>query len=112
LSKGWEVAYLDPNIHGTLKPRRGRLRRLSPTVFLRRITKVTVITIAMLNNMPKTGEYMFNAKPDTIRTGFTKQRSRTARRLQNPKLTQIHLHTLRHWKATMEHDRTKNIKYV
>ena len=77
-----------------------------------RIVKVTATTIAMLNNMPKTGEYIFNPRVDTIRTGFTKQRTRMARRLQNPKLTQIHLHTLRHWKATMEYHRTKNIKYV
>jgi len=66
----------------------------------------------MLNNMPKTGEYIFNTRVDTIRTGFTKQRTRLARILQNPKLKQIHLHTFRHWKATMEYHRTKNIKYV
>jgi len=77
-----------------------------------RIVKVTATTIAMLNNMPKTGEYIFNPRVDTIRTGFTKQRTRIARILQNPKLKQIHMHTLRHWKATMEYHRTKNIKYV
>jgi integrase len=77
-----------------------------------RIVKVTPTTIAMLNNLPKTGEYLFNTRVDTIRTGFTKQRTRLARILQNPKLKQIHLHTFRHWKATMEYHRTKNIKYV
>jgi len=77
-----------------------------------RIVKVTPTTIAMLNNMPKTSEYIFNPRVDTIRTGFTKQRTRIARILQNPKLKQIHMHTLRHWKATMEYHRTKNIKYV
>ncbi len=77
-----------------------------------RIVKVTPTTIAMLNNMPRTGEYIFNTRADTIRTGFTKQRTRLARILQNPKLRQIHLHTFRHWKATMEYHRTKNIKHV
>jgi hypothetical protein len=38
----------------------------------------------MLNNMPKTGEYIFNTRVDTIHTGFTKQRTRLARILQNP----------------------------
>jgi integrase len=47
-----------------------------------------------------------------MRTGFNKQRSRIARRLQIPKLKQIHLHTFRHWKTTMEYHRTKNIKHV
>jgi integrase len=77
-----------------------------------RIVKVTPTTIAMINNMPKTGEYIFNTPADTIRTGFTRQRTRLTRILQNPKLKQIHLHTFRHWKATMEYHRTKNIKYV
>jgi len=77
-----------------------------------RIVKVTATTIAMLSNLPKTGEYIFNTRVDTIRTGFTKQRTRIARILQNPKLKQIHLHTFHHWKATMEYYRTKNIKHV
>jgi integrase/rubredoxin len=79
---------------------------------LARIVKVTPNTIAMLNHLPKTGEYIFNTNPDTVRKNFTKQRNKIARNLQNPKLKQIHLHTLRHWKATMEYHRTKNIKHV
>jgi len=35
-----------------------------------------------------------------------------ARTLQNPRLLQIHFHTLRHFKATMEYHRTRNILYV
>jgi site-specific recombinase XerD len=48
----------------------------------------------------------------TVRKNFCKQRSKIVRKLQNPKLNQIHLHTFRHWKATMEYNRTLNIKYV
>jgi integrase len=77
-----------------------------------RIVRVTSTTIAMLNNMPRIGECVFNTRADTIRTGFTKQRTRLARILQNPTLKQIHLYTFRHWKATMEYHRTKNIEYV
>ncbi|MEM2922136.1 MAG: site-specific integrase [Candidatus Bathyarchaeia archaeon] len=79
---------------------------------LARIVKVPPKTIAMINNMPKTGDFVFNAKPHTIQQNFWKQRARIARTLQNPRLKQIHLHTFRHWKATMEYYRTKNIKYV
>ena len=79
---------------------------------LARIVKVSPNTIAMINNMPKTREFIFNPNPDTIRKNFCKQRNRIARTLQNPRLKQIHLHTFRHWKATMEYHRTKNIKYV
>ncbi|MDH5771169.1 MAG: hypothetical protein OEZ25_07785, partial [Candidatus Bathyarchaeota archaeon] len=35
-----------------------------------------------------------------------------ARKLQNPRLLQIHFHTLRHWKATLEYHRTKDPNYV
>jgi integrase len=77
-----------------------------------RIVKVTPKTIAMLNNMPRNNEYIFNTNVNTIRTCFSKQRTRIANRLQNQKLKQIHLHTFRHWKATMEYHRTKNIKHV
>ena len=43
---------------------------------------------------------------------FRKQRKRTAFKLQNPKLLQIHFHILRHWKATVEYAKTKDILYV
>ena len=39
-------------------------------------------------------------------------RARLAAKLQNPRLLQIHLHTLRHWKATMEYHRTKDVFHV
>ncbi|MEM2935981.1 MAG: tyrosine-type recombinase/integrase [Candidatus Bathyarchaeia archaeon] len=79
---------------------------------LARVVKVSPKTIAMINNLPKTGDFIFNPKPHTIRQNFQKQRHRIMRTLQNPRLKQIHLHTFRHWKATMEYHRTLNIKYV
>jgi integrase len=79
---------------------------------LARIVKVSPKTIAMINNLPRTSEFIFNPNADTTRKNFCRQRSKIARRLQNPRLKLIHLHTLRHWKATMEYHRTKNIKWV
>jgi len=35
-----------------------------------------------------------------------------AHKLGNPRILQIHCHTLRHWKATIEYARTKDILYV
>ena len=40
------------------------------------------------------------------------QRKRASSKLQNPRLRQIHFHTLRHWKATMEYAKTKDILHV
>lgn len=39
-------------------------------------------------------------------------RNHLAETLQNPRLKQIHLHTFRHWKATTEYAKTKDIPYV
>ena len=47
-----------------------------------------------------------------LETSFRRQRKRTAYKLQNPKLLQIHFHLLRHWKATVEYAKTKDILYV
>jgi integrase len=79
---------------------------------LARIVKVSAKTIAMVNGLPRTTNLVFNTSPRTIRRNYYKQRRRIAQTLQNPRLKQIRLHTFRHWKATMEYHRTKNIKYV
>jgi len=48
----------------------------------------------------------------TIRKVYEKQRANIARKLQNPRLLQIHFHIFRHWKATMLYHQTKDILYV
>ena len=79
---------------------------------LPRIVKVTPKTVAMVNSLPRTNEFIFNPNVHTTATVFAKQRNRIAQKLQNPRLKQIHFHTLRHWKATMEYHKTKNILHV
>ena len=66
----------------------------------------------MVNALPKTSDYIFNPNIFTIRKGFQKQRKRIVRLLQNPRFKQIHFHTLRHWKATMDYHKTKDILHV
>ena len=39
-------------------------------------------------------------------------RKRISTKLQNPRLNRISFHTFRHWKATQEYHKTKNILYV
>ncbi|MHA1829281.1 MAG: tyrosine-type recombinase/integrase, partial [Candidatus Heimdallarchaeaceae archaeon] len=43
---------------------------------------------------------------------FCKQRKRIAKKLGNPRLLRISLKTFRHWKATMEYLRTRDIVHV
>ncbi len=77
-----------------------------------RMVKVPQTTIAMIQCLPKTSEFIFDTTAHNFRRNYYKQRGRIARNLQNPRLKQIRLHTLRHWKATMEYHRTKDILYV
>ncbi|MCW4010737.1 MAG: tyrosine-type recombinase/integrase, partial [Candidatus Bathyarchaeota archaeon] len=79
---------------------------------LPRVIKVSPKTIAMIQALPRTKEYIFNPNTHTIYTVFARMRNRLAKKLQNPRLKQIHFHTLRHWKATMEYHKTKDILHV
>lgn len=79
---------------------------------LARMVKVSPKTVAMILALPRTQGFIFNQNVNTIRKSFMKQRKRIAQTLQNPRLKLIHFHTFRHWKATMEFHRTKNILYV
>jgi len=84
-----------------------------------RTVQVTPKTLAMLNALPKRSIYIFSPvgseQPPKIRSLqsiFARQRNKLAVRLQNPRLKQIHFHTFRHWKATMEYAKTRDILHV
>jgi len=67
----------------------------------------------MLDALPRKNLRIFGDGPiNSIKTTFIKARRRLAAKLQNPRLFQIHFHTLRHWKATMEYHRTKDPLHV
>ena len=53
-----------------------------------------------------------NRYPISWGSSFLGTWKKLALRLQNPRLKQIHFHTLRHWKATMEFHKTRNILHV
>jgi integrase len=77
------------------------------------IYKVSQKLIDMLNTLPRKSLKIFGDGPiNSIKVTFIKARRRLAYKLQNPRLLQIHFHTLRHWKATMEYHRTKDIFHV
>jgi len=81
--------------------------------------KVSNRLIAMLNGLPRKYDMIFR-NPDIspiesiehFRRNFIKRRERLAQNLQNPRINAITFHTLRHFKATMEYKRTKDILWV
>lgn len=75
-----------------------------------RAFKISGKLVAMINKLPKTNERLFgkmNAK--SAGTSLIKLRNSISEKLQNPRIRRIHFHTLRHWKATMEYHKTKDI---
>lgn len=47
-----------------------------------------------------------------MESNYKAQRRNAAKKLQNPRINHIHFHTFRHWKATTEYNKTKDILYV
>jgi integrase len=82
-----------------------------------RILSISNDLIAALDHMQKKGEYVFmtNGKPmvATHLSGLLLNGRKTAaRKLTNPRLLEISFHTMRHWKATMEYHKTRDILHV
>ncbi|MEM2971480.1 MAG: tyrosine-type recombinase/integrase [Candidatus Bathyarchaeia archaeon] len=76
-----------------------------------RILPISNRLINMLNNLPRNSDKVW-ATLYSLKSNFYKTRKSLAFKLQNPKLKQIGLHTFRHWKATMEYHKTKDILHV
>lgn len=69
-----------------------------------RAFKASQKLLDMLNALQKKNEKLFGlADYRSMENQFVVTRNRVANKLQNPRLMQIHFHTFRHWKATMEY---------
>jgi integrase len=82
-----------------------------------RILPISAELISVLERLPKKDEYVFTtgSGPTTAKhlaSLLWGGRKSAARKLGNPRLLKITYHTLRHWKATMEYHRTKDILHV
>jgi integrase/recombinase XerD len=74
--------------------------------------KISAKLVDMLNEMPKDTISAFTYNTNAWIRNFGRQRKKIAFKLKNPRLTQITFHTFRHWKATMEYYKTKDILHV
>jgi integrase len=80
-----------------------------------RIFKMSGKLMSMLSKIPREDEGIFTQHYSNLRNlmrTFQRQRKRIAAKLANPRLLKISFHTLRHWKATMEYAKTKDILHV
>ena len=68
---------------------------------------------AMLGTLPKTSLQVWTySSIRNLEKGFRRQRKKAAYKLGNQRILQIHFHTFRHWKATIEYAKTKDLLYV
>ncbi|MCS7120592.1 MAG: tyrosine-type recombinase/integrase [Nitrososphaerota archaeon] len=67
-----------------------------------------------MGTIPRDRERVFSRYKDldSIAGTFGRHRKRLAHKLSNPRLLKISFHTLRHWKATMEYAKTRDILHV
>jgi len=79
-----------------------------------RLPKISKKLVAMINTIQRKNEKVFGHYKNlkNLRRTFERHRKRTAHKLGNPNLLRITFHTLRHWKATTEYNKTKDILYV
>lgn len=63
--------------------------------------------------LKKDDKYIFGTgSKHSVICNFRRQRKNATVALANPHFGQIHFHTLRHWKATTEYHKTKDILHV
>jgi len=78
-----------------------------------RTLKISARLVAMLNALTRENEYVFGrTRTRAASSYFCYLRKHVANKLQNPRIKSIHLHTFRHWYATMEYHKTKDILHV
>ena len=77
-----------------------------------KISDKAISMLIPLMNKTKPNELLWDSKPRNICETIRRHRLKVAQRLGNPNLNRITLKTLRHWKATIEYHRTKDILYV
>jgi integrase len=79
-----------------------------------RMWKVSQELIVMLRNLPKekSKKVFGEASIYSMKSMLLHARQRLANKMQNPRFHRISFHTFRHWKATMEYHRTKDVFHV
>jgi len=100
----WKDIDLERKYFNINEPEKGSLPRQ---------IKISDKLVAMLKTLPTQGEKVWGtASLHQIRSNFNNQRNRTAFKLCNPRLKEIHFHSFRHFFATMEYHKSKDILRV
>ena len=111
--EGWNLRWID------LDPEKNAVNIAPEKNSNPRQSRISTRLMAMLNRLPRRYEYVFrNPRIDPLRSmevfrrSAARQRKRTSERLQNPRIRNITFKTMRHWKATTEYHKTRDILHV
>jgi integrase len=104
----WKDIDLEHKTVSVNHPEKGSLPRILP---------ISDKLKGMLNNIPKDTDAPFSRSSTQhgLMVTFQETRTRTAKKLNSPRLLQIHFHTFRHWKATTLYYKQRdpvNIRHV
>jgi len=102
----WNVRWTDIDLANSMvyiRPEKGSEAR---------VVKLSTRAIALLNLFPHSSDKIFEGDLDHFRRNFELKRKYLAKKFGNPRLLKITFHTFRHWKATIEYQRTKDLLYV
>ncbi|MCJ7613800.1 site-specific integrase [Candidatus Bathyarchaeota archaeon] len=77
-----------------------------------RMFKASSTLLAMLQSLPKNSDFIFEGSLSVFRKTFRKYRARLTTKLKNPRFKKITFHTFRHWKASIEYHKTKDILHI
>jgi integrase len=78
-----------------------------------REVRISARLIDRLHALPKINDYIFgNTNLTAHRWNYDRQKTVLAKKLQNPRLKQVHFHTLRHYYATRLFNETKSLPLV
>jgi integrase len=103
----WKDVDFEKNVISINRPEKGSKARAN---------RVSSQTISLISQLPRKNELVFRPNPDIKMKNFLRyfihRRKLVALKLCNPKLAFINWKSLRHWKATMEYRKTKDILYV
>ena len=109
LGEALEVAWIDLDSEQRVVRIQNPEKGSNPRAF-----RISDKLLSMLNGMPKESPKIFGGRAlsPNYQESFNRFRKKAALKLQNPRLLQIHFHTLRHWKGTMEYHKTKDPWHV
>jgi integrase len=105
--EAWRLRWTDVNL------KNGTVTLNEPEKYGKpRMFKVSSTLLAMLQALPKNSDFIFEGSLPVFRKTFRKYRARMTVKLKNPRFKKITFHTFRHWKATTEYHKTKDILHI